>query len=83
MLITNENPKIFYSPEEIKSTLRIVRLTFNGIGAMRAISDDEIKGSLQHIYIEYEKVELRNCQYDYVYVNKEQMQYFKNLYFKE
>ncbi len=80
-------PQMFYTPQELKEfgitdDNSIIRLYFYSIGFDYAsISNDTVETSGMAVNeLRYEKIQLRNCQYEYVYVMFELKNKFLEMY---
>jgi len=79
-----QSPRLFYTPEEIKYDYPVVHIQFTNTSIAKLYFDElNSQISLKEYALEYERVELRNAKYDYVYVQKGQKELFLEMYMNE
>ena len=71
----SESPKLFLTPSEVHSSSNVVRMAFDKFDV-----PDIQEGSFNIFYLIYERVNLKNSVYPYVYVLEGSMDLFNSIY---
>jgi hypothetical protein len=81
--IGDSSPKLFYTSTEIGQDHSVIKLAFTNTSIIEIYPGEFQRGDdfqMMQYLLSYKKVELRNCKYNYVYVQEGQEDLFKEMY---